>query len=118
MGAGSFNIEIEKRAKYYQAFDVTLDDETPVSLVGKTVECKVKESYETTEVLHYLTEANGGILILDDALGKFALVIDADQTNVIPDYGVYDVVIINTSDPTNEIERLLEGKVTYTEGAT
>lgn len=117
MSAGVFNIEIEKRVKYYQAFDVELDDTTPVSFVGKTLECKIKESYETDEVLHHLTEANGGIIVIDDANGKFALNINADDTNVVPDYGVYTVVAIDSSDPEDERERLLEGKVTFTEGA-
>lgn len=118
MGAGVINIEIEKKVKYYQAFDIELDDGTPVSLVGKTIECIIKESYETSENIFHLTEANGGILVLNDALGKIALVVPASQTNVVQDYGVFDVVAIGSSNPTVERERILEGKVRFTEGAT
>lgn len=117
MSAGRFDIKIEKGAKYFQAFDIELDDTTPVSLVGKTVECKIKESVETETNIFHLTEANGGILILDDANGRLAVSIDADLTGVEPDYGVYSLYIVTTADPEDEIEHLLYGKVTFMEGA-
>jgi len=114
-----YDLIIEKKAKYYQEFQqLEGDGITPIPYTTKTLKCTIKESYETTTTLHDLTEANGGVIRVDETTGTFAIQIDADQTNVTPDFAVYDIIAMTTTAPTTDIERLIEGKITYTEGVT
>lgn len=116
--AERYDFTIEKGAKFYREMNLTTDANAPVSLVGKTLRCQIKESYETETVLHDLTEANGGIDILDDAVGRFALVIGSTDTKVDADYAVYDILKIDTAFPELDNERVLQGQITYLKGST
>lgn len=109
---------IEKGAKFYKEFLLRLADDTPETLVGYTVACYIKESPNTTTLLHNLTEANGGVIIISDPSADFALSINSEDTIVDVDYAWYDVVKINTEYPDEETVRILEGRITYTPGIT
>lgn len=109
---------IEKRSRFYKQIDLITNDGVPISLVGKTVEATIKESSATETVLHSLTETNGGIEVIDDALGQIALFISGEYTDVEADIGVYDIKLIDTLTPGIDDERLMEGTITYTKGIT
>ena len=112
------DLVIQKGAKFYQEFQFVQDDLQPITMVGKTLKCTIKESQKSPLVLHTLTEDNGGMIMLDAAQGSFAMYIEADETNVSVDYGLYDIITIEDDYPTTEIERIIEGKVTYTQRVT
>lgn len=113
------NLIIQKKSKFYQEFQqLESDGVTPIPYVGKELKCIIKESHETDTILHTLTEANGGMIRVDEDTGDFAMSIDADETDITADFAVYDVVAITTADPTAERERMVEGQITYTEGNT
>ena len=112
------DIVIQKGAKFYQEFQFVQDDLQPISLAGKTLKCMIKESHKSPTVLHTLTEDNGGMIMLDAANGSFAMHIESDETNVTVDYGIYDIITIEDDYPTTEIERIVEGNVTYTKRVT
>lgn len=113
--ASRVDLVIQKGAKFYVEFQQLEEDEvTPISLVGYSIRCRVKESFNSSVVLHELTTANGGVTIINAAQGSFMLNIAADQTNKNVDYAVYDIVLINDTYPGIEDERIIEGKITYT----
>lgn len=112
------DFQIEKGAKFYKEFELDLADDNPESLVDYEIRCYIKESPNTTTKLHELTEANGGIVVLDDPAGKFAITIPADETNVDADFGWYDIVKIDSNYPDSETTRLLEGRIEYLPGVT
>ena len=110
------DLTIEKGSKYYKGLNVTDAEGVARSLVGKTIKCTIRESTATSTNLLLLTEANGGVIVLNDALGQVALYISATDTKVEPDYGVYVIEEVDTAYPLLETERLLEGQVTFTKG--
>ena len=91
---GRFDFTISKKARFYQEINLTDLTNTPVSLVGKTIKCIIKESHNTSTILHTLVEGDG-IEVLDDATGKFAMFIAAEDTDVSADFGVYDVLKVD-----------------------
>lgn len=111
-------LTIYKGVKFYQEFQLLQDDESVVSLVGKTLKCTIKESFNAATVLHNLTEANGGVVKVDAANGIFAILITSDLTNVSVSKGVYDIISINDDYPTIETELLIRGAIVYINGVT
>lgn len=109
---------IQKRAKFYKELDLTDDLGAPIDLTHKTIRARIKESYATSQFLHDLTVANGGIVVLDSLNGKVALYISAEDTDVDADFGVYDVVEVDNVNYTSDIERFLEGRVEYSKGVS
>lgn len=107
---------IEKGIKFYKELQLTKEDGTAKTLVGKEVKCIIKESKETATKLHELTEANGGIEVIDDTNGIFALYIPADDTLVDADFGFYDLLEIDSTYPDTETEKVLYGRITYVKG--
>lgn len=118
MTAARLDLIIEKGTKFYRELDLVDQDGDPYTLVGREVKATFRESLNTTTALNLLTEGNGGVIVLDDALGKVALYISATDTQVTPDFGVYDVVVIDSTHPLLDVDRVLEGRVTYTKGVT
>ena len=116
--AERYDLVIQKKAKFYQEFQQVQDDMRPISLVGKTLKCTVKESFSSSIIIHELTEANQGMVKVDAANGVFGMFIPANQTDVPYDYAVYDIIIQDNMYPTTETERVVEGKITYTKGVT
>lgn len=117
MVAARQDFVIEKGARFYKEIQLTDDAGTPVTLVGKKIKFTAKESTATSTKLHDLTEDNSGIQVLDDALGNVAIYISAEDTGAIEaDYGWYNITEIDEDYPDEEIERLLEGKITYSKG--
>lgn len=116
MAAVKRNLTIEKKIKFYQVLQITHPDGTGKNLVGKKIRCMIKESYSTDEYLHDLTEANGGVQVLNDATGEFALYIPADETNKDALTAVYDIVEINEEYPDEETEKVMYGKIIYIKG--
>ena len=79
--------------------------------------CVIKESFETETILHTLTEANGGVTVLDDPQGKVGLFIaSADTVAITADFAVYTIVKLDTNFPTLDNERILEGRIIYKKG--
>lgn len=112
------DLVVRKGGKFYVEFQQVQDDMTHISLAGKTLKGRVKESLKSPTVLHDLTEANGGLVIVDEANGIFGMLLRSDQTNVTADYGIYDIMAIDDDYPTIESEYIVEGKITYTTGVT
>lgn len=113
-----YDIVIRKGGKFYIEFQQLQDDGQPISLAGKTLKGRVKESFNSTVVLHDLTEANGGLVKVDEANGIFGMLIRSDQSNVTADFGVYDIMAIDNAYPTIESEFIVVGKITYEMGVT
>lgn len=109
---------IEKRAKFYKEFELSLANLNAESMVGFEIRCYIKESPNTTTILHTLTEANGGVVILDDPSGKFAIQIASEDTDVDADFAWYDIVKIDSAYPDEETQRLIQGKIKYDAGIT
>ena len=109
---------IEKKGKFYKEIDLVNQNREPISLVGREVKCIIKESHATETILHTLTEANGGVIVLDDANGLIALFISSTDTDIQADVGVYDIIRLDPLNPTLDNERILEGKITYSKGVT
>lgn len=117
MLAARRDLTIEKKARFVKEFQIMLEDGiTPKTLVGYLVKCVIKESTATETALHTLTEANGGVEIIDDALGKFKLYIPADETDVSADFARYDIVRIDEAFPDEETDRVIWGHIIYTKG--
>lgn len=117
--AETYDIIINKGAKFYLEMQQVEDDGvTPIPFINCTIECKIRESFKSSIVLHHLTEANGGIIRLSNTEGRFALLIEATNTNIVAEYGVYDVISKDVAYPTREIDRIVQGKVTYSNGVT
>lgn len=113
-----YDLVIRKGGKFYVEFQQVQDDMTPISLAGKTLKGSVKESLKSPTVLHDLTEANGSLVVVDEANGIFGMLLRSNQTNVTADYGIYDIMAIDDDYPTIESEYVVEGKITYTTGVT
>ena len=118
MTAGRLDFIIEKGAKFYRRMQLKNDDGTTRTLEGYVVKCQIRESYETSTILHELTEANGGIEVLDDPNASFAVSIDALYTSPDADYAVYDIIVQNEEFLDREVERVLSGKIIYSKGVT
>lgn len=114
----NYPLTIYKGGKFYVEFQLQDDDGLPISLVGKSLKCRIKESEKSSSVLFDLTIANGGMIITDAANGIFAILITSDVSNVEADRGIYDVLQIDDSYPTLESEYVLRGKVTFIKGIT
>lgn len=112
------DIIIPKGAKFYLEFQQVQDNLEPISLAGKTLKCTIKESHSSPVILHELTEANEGMVKVDEANGIFAMQIPSDKTDIPQDFGVYDIILIDNNYPTVETERVLQGSVTYSKGVT
>lgn len=106
----------EKKAKVYKEIQLKNNDGTNKSLVGYVVKCIIKESYATDTILFELTEANGGVIVLDDPNASFALAIDADDMDIIAERAVYEVLQIDSNFEDTEITKILKGKITFVEG--
>ncbi|PIR06680.1 MAG: hypothetical protein COV55_02905 [Candidatus Komeilibacteria bacterium CG11_big_fil_rev_8_21_14_0_20_36_20] len=113
-----YNLTIHKGGKFYFEFQLQDDEGLPISLVGKSLKCRIKESVRSSEVLLDLTTANGGMIITDAVNGIAAISIRSDETSVDADRGVYDIIQIDNSYPTIESEYIMFGKVTFITGIT
>lgn len=116
MTAARQDIVIEKGSRFYKKFQAIQFDGSVRNLVGKKIYCNIKESTATDTYLYQLTEANGGIVVLDDALGIFALLIDADDTEIAADFGVFNVMEEDEINPVEEDDRILQGRVEFSKG--
>lgn len=114
----TYDLVIRKGGKFYQEFQQVQDNGVPISLAGKTLKGRVKESLKSPTVLHELTEANGGVVKVDEANGVFGMLIRSDQSNVAADFGIYDIMLIDNAYPTLESEYVVAGKITYITGVT
>lgn len=75
----------------------------PVDLTGFTARMQIRETIESTTVLHSLTTENGGIT-LGGAAGTIALTISATDTAAFTfDTAVYDLEIISAGGVVTEI---------------
>ena len=116
MAAVRRGLTIEKKTKFYQELQILLADGTGKNLVGKKIACRIKESYSTEELLHDLTEANGGVNLIDDVTGTFALYIPADETDNDALTAVYEIIEINEEFVEEETEKAMYGKINYIKG--
>lgn len=87
----------------------------PVNLTGFTARMQIRETVESTTVLHSLTTENGGIT-LGGAAGTIALTISATDTAAFTfDTAVYDLEIISGSGVVTEV---MSGTVTLGDEVT
>lgn len=83
-----------------------------MDLTGYTARMQVKERYESTRGVFYLTTENGGLTI-DGPLGTIDIFIPATDTGIAAKDYVYGLEI---ESPSGEVTRLLEGKFIVTPG--
>jgi hypothetical protein len=87
----------------------------PVNLTGFTARMQIRETVESTTVLHSLTTENGGIT-LGGAAGTIALLISATDTAAFTfDSAVYDLEIISAGGVVTEV---MSGTVTLGDEVT
>ncbi len=113
MTAGNLDFIVEKGAKFSKTLTLEYSNGTTRDLTGKTMKCVIKESTATDTILFTLTEANGGVEIIDATGGELAIHIDADDTNVAVDYGVYTLSEADDDALLTDIEYILKGKVIF-----
>lgn len=118
MGAIRFDLVVEKRSQFYKELDVMDEDGNPIDLTSLVLICTIRESLETSTNLFQLTEANGGIVVLDALHGKMALYISSTDTNIVASNGVYDVVQSDPAYPLLDNYRLMHGLVKFSKGLT
>jgi len=76
---------------------------TPVNLTGFTARMQIRETVESTTILHTMTTENGGIT-LGGTAGTIALLISATDTAALTfDAGVYDLEIISAGGVVTEV---------------
>lgn len=109
--AQKLNIQIDKGATFKSALIWKIGDPSVAKdLTGYTGRMQLRESIESTTVLHSMTTENGGISI-DGPTGTIQLFIsDTDTTAFDFDEAVYDLELIDTGD-TGDVRRLVEGDV-------
>ena len=109
---------VYKGSRFYQEFQQVEDDLSPMPLTDKTVKCYIKESLKSSVRLFELTEGKGGTVIVDRLNGIFGIQINSDQTDIAQTVGIYDIMLIDINHPTIDSERIVEGKILFSEGVT
>lgn len=116
--ARRLDIAINKNAQFYQEIYLVEDDvASGIPLTGKTLFGSIKESHRSMNTLINLTETSGTLVKLDEAKGVFAISLPATMTNVTVANGVVSIYIKDDEYPTERVDRILEGKVTFSAGA-
>lgn len=92
----------------------------PIDITGFDARMKARTGSKTGTVFLDLTIGNGGIIILDAALGKFQIQVDAATTDALTtaDFqggAFYDFEIVDT---TGRVIRLIEGTISFSENVT
>ena len=119
MPAAKINLTIEKGAKYYKTFIWRDETKTPISLAGLSARMHIRESVDDAAFVIELTTTNGRILLEAAAeTGRIDLIVGATDTDALTiTTGVFDLELYNQSDP-DDVNRLIEGIVSITEGVT
>lgn len=119
MAAARINLIIEKGAKYDKTFIWRDKTKTPISLAGLSGRMQIRKSISSTDIEIELTTDNGRIqLEAGGSTGQIDLLLGATITEALTlDAAVYDLELYNQSD-LDEVNRLMAGVVTITEGVT
>lgn len=112
------DISINRGTEFYlECYLVEDSISSGLSIVGKTLFGYIKESHMSLNTLIELTEDNGSLIKVDEANGTFAIFLPATITNVSIDHGIFNVFVRDNENPTTRIASILEGKVTFSQGA-
>lgn len=115
MTPAKFNFTAYQAATFSQSLEWKSAD-VPVNLTGYTFKMHVKAKIADAAPLAQLTTENGGVVVVDAALGKFKLyATDETTADWLFASGVYDLLAIPAS---GEAVRILEGKITVVPGVT
>jgi len=86
----------------------TKQSSVPVNMTGYTLRAQGRQNHDSEDTIFDLT-LDDGIDWVDQATGKFALVLTAEQTSELTTaLGVYDVEAVS---PGGQVFRLVEGQV-------
>ena len=110
--SAKYNLVAEQATTFTFQFQIK-NDTTPWDLSGYTATMTVKPFSNSTTTTLLATTANGKIT-LDEDLGRVTVNFTADDTNIVPNRYVYDLIL--TSGVT--VTRMLEGKFIVTPGVT
>jgi hypothetical protein len=113
MAAGKINFDIEQNADFNRI--ITITDSTPaqnkIDLSGCTFESKAKQNSTVDEVLFEFA-----IVPIDLQQGKFRLNVDHSTLSIVTvPKGEYDLLITYAS---GEVDRVLEGNITFSKGVS
>lgn len=107
---------MEQGATFDYPMTMTDDYGNPVNLTGWTFRMQLRSSVSSGTIVLSLTTANSRIVIDDETLGKFRLLVSATDTeSVAAGYYVYDLEAVK---PGGEVIRLIEGKMQVTAQVT
>lgn len=113
MPAGKYNIVVEQGAKFSMPVAVFDANDDAYDLTGFTGRGKIRADYDSAAALASFTVTGDW-----DTKGTFTVELGASTTaGLASGTGVYDIEIVQTADTDNVI-RLLQGKVTITPEAT
>lgn len=113
--AAKQNIVIEQGATFQLPLTLRGSNKRPINLTGHTAKLQIRESHASLDVLMELSTTNGKITITP-ASGRIDIVITDEETSAITwKTAVYDLVLYA---PDGTARRLIEGKVTVSEGVT
>lgn len=119
MSAAQYEVAIEAGAKLARTFLYKDADGVAVPLTGFSGRMQIRESAESTTVLHEMTTANGGLIFEAGAVvGQIEMYIGATATEAFTfSKAVYDLEVVNDSDA-EDVIRLLEGDATVSPNVT
>lgn len=119
MAAFKENLVIEQGATYERTWKWTTGtgkNKAAVDLTGCTARMHIRETVESTNVLHELSTANGEIILGGvDGTVKVLLAYETTRDFIFVD-GVYDIEIEQA--PLHRTRRILQGKVKISQNVT
>lgn len=116
MPAGRYDLVIERGATWLRTFTYEVPKGTPFNLTGYRADMWIKESYDADDkdTLIQLDSDEGGGIVLGGEAGTLEITIDAEDTLLDIENGVWDLVI----DKDDVRTRILEGNVKIKRGVT
>jgi hypothetical protein len=119
MSAAQYEVLIEAGAKLARTFLYKDADGVAVPLTGFSGRMQIRESADSTTILHEMTTANGGLIFEAAAVvGQIEMYIGATATEAFTfSKAVYDLEVVNDGDA-EDVIRLLEGDVTVSPNVT
>lgn len=108
-----YKIKINQGATFRKTFQWKSNG-TPIDLTGFQARMQMRKTLASTEIIHQMTTANGGIILGDS--GYFQLYIsDANTENFNFTTAVYDLEFVNLE---GDVIRLIEGSVSLSPEVT
>lgn len=112
MSAPVDNITICQGAVWSQSYEYKESDgTTPIDITGAYIAMQIRPTIGDSTVIETLTTSNGKITITDAVNGAFRIDLDANETELITQSGVYDIELSPGGD-TSATVRLVQGSMT------